>query len=135
MFRIATIALAVAAMGITACEAKQGAAKQEAKVEAAKPAATPAAAVDTALTLKPTAEQLAAAKPATNKQCPVSKDAIGSMGDPEFVIYKGQSYALCCSGCKKKIAKDPSILAGEAQAGKNDVEAGHMEHAGHSAHH
>lgn len=60
------------------------------------------------LILSPTASQLKKAKPAKNKICPVDHAAIGSMGDPAYVIYKGQAVALSCEPCKKEFAKDPA---------------------------
>lgn len=66
------------------------------------------ASTDTSLVLKPTAEQVHAAKPATNKLCPVSGDSIGAMGEGLTVIYKGQAVQLCCGGCVKAFGKDPA---------------------------
>lgn len=60
------------------------------------------------LILSPTAIQLKKAKPAKNKVCPVDHASIGSMGEPVFVIYKGQAVALSCEPCKKEFAKDPA---------------------------
>ena len=60
------------------------------------------------LILSPTAAQLKKAKPAKNKICPVDHAAIGSMGDPVYVIWKGQAVALSCDPCKKEFAKDPA---------------------------
>jgi YHS domain-containing protein len=39
--------------------------------------------------------------------CPVSGDAIGSMGAPYVFVYKGQEVKLCCPDCKKDFDKDP----------------------------
>ncbi len=44
---------------------------------------------------------------AKQKVCPVSGDALGSMGDPVKVVVKGQTVFLCCSGCVEAIQKDP----------------------------
>jgi hypothetical protein len=44
---------------------------------------------------------------AKQKVCPVSGQALGSMGDPIKVVVKGQTVFLCCSGCVEKIQKDP----------------------------
>lgn len=62
----------------------------------------------------PTPGQLKAAKPATNKFCPVSHDKLGGMGAPIQVIWKGQAYALCCGGCVQEFAKDPARYAAVA---------------------
>jgi YHS domain-containing protein len=41
---------------------------------------------------------------AVNKHCPVSGDAV----DPAVtVVYKGKTYAFCCSDCVKTFNKDP----------------------------
>ncbi|MCC6758938.1 MAG: TRASH domain-containing protein [Candidatus Omnitrophica bacterium] len=45
-----------------------------------------------------------------NKICPISGEAIGEggmAGQQEIVEYKGKSYNLCCSMCKKDFLKDP----------------------------
>lgn len=45
-----------------------------------------------------------------NKICPISGEAIGEggmAGQQETVEYKGKSYNLCCSMCKKDFLKDP----------------------------
>ncbi len=41
------------------------------------------------------------------KTCPVSGQALGSMGEPIKVTAKGRSIFLCCSGCVKKFQADP----------------------------
>jgi len=74
-------------------------------------AATPA--TDTSLVLKPTAAQIAAAKPAKNKLCPVSNEDVGSMGGGRTIVYKGQAVKLCCGGCVKKFQKDPTKYMAE----------------------
>lgn len=63
---------------------------------------------DSTLVLKPTAAQLQAAKPASNRICPVSGDSIGAMGEGVRVIWKGQVVNLCCPGCLKTFEKDPA---------------------------
>jgi YHS domain-containing protein len=59
-----------------------------------------------------------------NKICPVSKEAVGEMGEPYEVAYNGRIYNLCCSSCAEDFMKDPEKyskiadqeVAGEAQA-------------------
>lgn len=68
------------------------------------------------LNLSPTPIQLKKAKPAKNKVCPVDHAAIGSMGDPVYVIWKGQAVALSCEPCKKEFAKDPAKYTAAAIA-------------------
>jgi YHS domain-containing protein len=75
---------------------------------------------DTSLVLKPSAAQLKAAKPATNKICPISKEAIGSMGAGYNVIYKGQTVVLCCKGCVKSFAKNPAKFTADVVPAKSE---------------
>ncbi len=42
-----------------------------------------------------------------NKLCPVSGEAIGTMGDGFPVEHNGKMYKLCCEGCSKDFNKDP----------------------------
>jgi YHS domain-containing protein len=45
-----------------------------------------------------------------NKFCPISGEEVGAggmAGQQETVEYKGKSYSLCCSMCKKDFLKDP----------------------------
>lgn len=51
------------------------------------------------------AEERAAAQ--SQKVCPVSDEALGSMGKPVKVTVKGREVFLCCSGCRKAIEGDP----------------------------
>lgn len=41
------------------------------------------------------------------KVCPVSGEALGSMGAPYKITVKGRDVFLCCSGCEAQIMKDP----------------------------
>jgi YHS domain-containing protein len=41
------------------------------------------------------------------KVCPVTGQALGSMGEPVKVVVKGQTVFLCCDSCKAAIEKDP----------------------------
>ena len=40
------------------------------------------------------------------KVCPVSGQALGSMGQPYKVTVKGQDVLLCCAGCEAQIKED-----------------------------
>ena len=42
-----------------------------------------------------------------NKICPISGHEVGEMGEPVKVEYKGKTYSLCCTMCKKDFDKDP----------------------------
>lgn len=81
-----------------------------------------------------------------NKVCPVSGEAIGSMGDAFKVQHDGKEYNLCCKMCVKDFKKNPDkyIKIVEAEAETQSDHAGHaMEHKaekeessdGHSGHH
>jgi YHS domain-containing protein len=50
-------------------------------------------------------EDLAAVQ--KQKICPVSGQALGSMGKPYKVTVKGQTVFLCCDGCEDDLKKDP----------------------------
>ncbi len=41
------------------------------------------------------------------KTCPVSGEALGSMGDPVIVVHEGTTVKLCCKSCIKKFEADP----------------------------
>ena len=59
------------------------------------------------------AEALAALAPADRaaaekqKVCPVSDDALGSMGTPKKVLVKGREVFICCDGCRQALEDDP----------------------------
>lgn len=56
-----------------------------------------------------------AAKPVNNTICPITGEAIGSMGEGVTVTYKGHEVKLCCSACKAKFMKDPEAALKKAQ--------------------
>ena len=41
------------------------------------------------------------------KTCPVSGEALGSMGPPVPVTVKGQTIYVCCQGCVESVQRDP----------------------------
>lgn len=41
------------------------------------------------------------------KVCPVSGEALGSMGTPIKVTVKGRDVFLCCEGCREKLEANP----------------------------
>lgn len=41
------------------------------------------------------------------KTCPVSGEALGSMGPPVPVTVQGQTIYVCCKGCVKAVQDDP----------------------------
>jgi YHS domain-containing protein len=60
-----------------------------------------------------------------NKICPVSGDAIGSMGVPATVEYEGKIYNICCVACAKTFNSDPqkyiAIINTELEASKEGL--------------
>lgn len=85
-----------------------------------------AAPTDTSLVLKPSTEQIKAAKVLGNKECPVSGEKIGgSMGEGRTVLYKGKAVQLCCGSCVKAFAKDPEkyLKAAEASVAPDSAKA------------
>ena len=47
-------------------------------------------------------------KPYTLKNCVVSGDKLGEMGDPYVYEYQGREIKFCCKGCVKDFNKDPA---------------------------
>jgi YHS domain-containing protein len=47
-------------------------------------------------------------KPYTLKNCIVSGDKLGEMGDPFVYKYEGREIKLCCKGCLKDFQKEPA---------------------------
>lgn len=56
--------------------------------------------------------------------CPVSEEELGSMGTPLKVTVKGETFFLCCKGCKKKLDANPDIYLTELAK----IRAGEHEH-------
>ncbi len=50
-----------------------------------------------------------------NKICPVSGEAVGSMGPGARVEYKGKVYNLCCAMCKDEFLTKADKYAGIAE--------------------
>ncbi|HRK35280.1 MAG TPA: hypothetical protein PLJ47_11860 [Candidatus Hydrogenedentes bacterium] len=51
----------------------------------------------------------------TAKTCPVSGEALGSMGDPINIVIANQTIPICCKGCEKGLRKDPAKFLAKAQ--------------------
>jgi hypothetical protein len=82
-------------------------------------AATQAAAAQlTGLIEKPSAEQVAAAKPYPLAVCISSGEELGSMGDPVVMVYNGQQIKFCCSGCVDDFKADPASHIAKLTAAK-----------------
>ncbi len=62
------------------------------------------------------------------KTCPVSKEALGGMGEPKNLVLGGRLIRLCCADCEKDARRDPSkyiLVVDEArfgETGKKDAE-------------
>jgi len=50
------------------------------------------------------------------KVCPVSDQALGSMGTPIKVTVKGRDVFLCCAGCKNQLLEDPDTFLAKLDA-------------------
>lgn len=57
---------------------------------------------------KPSAEQLAAAKPYTLDTCVVSGEKLGGMGEPVVLLVGDQQVKMCCDHCLPDLKKDPA---------------------------
>jgi YHS domain-containing protein len=62
-------------------------------------------------------------KPYTLKNCMVSGEKLGEMGDPYVYKYEGREIKFCCKNCVKDFKKDPAkyikkIEEAEAKAKK-----------------
>lgn len=65
------------------------------------------------------------------KTCPVSKQELGSMGDPVDVVVANRLVRLCCAGCKAQLLEDP---AGYLSVVDADAEAHGEQAPGHEGH-
>jgi hypothetical protein len=54
-----------------------------------------------------------------NTVCPVSGQAVNSMGKPTTISYKGQTVNLCCGACKDKFMADADANLEKAKANAN----------------
>jgi hypothetical protein len=50
--------------------------------------------------------------------CPVSGEALGSMGDPVVMTHEGTEVRLCCAQCKPKFEADPAKYVAIVKAGE-----------------
>jgi len=60
--------------------------------------------------------------------CPVSKQKLGSMGDPVDVVIANRLVRLCCAGCKGQLLEDPAayLSALDTEATKPDSHDGYQ---------
>jgi len=74
-----------------------------------------------------------------NKICPVSNEAVGTMGDVVQVEYDGKLYNLCCKMCAKTFKNEPEKYSKIAEAEASVHEEGShamsaSEDGGHGDH-
>lgn len=50
------------------------------------------------------------------KLCPVSDEALGSMGPPVPVVIKGETIYVCCKGCIADVQSDPDAILAKVHA-------------------
>lgn len=58
--------------------------------------------------IAPQVNQEAAGDPYTLTTCPVSGQALGSMGEPVIYSYQGREIRFCCTGCVSQFEADPA---------------------------
>ena len=46
-------------------------------------------------------------RPYTLKDCIVTDNALGSMGDPVTIVHEGQEVKFCCAPCEEEFLADP----------------------------
>lgn len=67
-----------------------------------------------------------------NKFCPISGEAVGSMGEPFKIEHEGKTYQLCCGMCAKDFQKDPQkyieMINQEVQAAQEQVQEPEHDH-------
>jgi len=59
-----------------------------------------------------------AAKPYPLKNCIVSDEELGGMGEAYVFTYEGQEIKLCCKSCLKDFKKDPAKYLKKIEADK-----------------
>ena len=93
---LAAVALVFLAASLTGCGDKT--------TEEAAPSKGGDSEIEKALAELPAADRAAAEK---QQVCPVSDEALGSMGKPVKVTVEGQDVFLCCAGCEDALREDP----------------------------
>jgi YHS domain-containing protein len=76
----------------------------ESQAKDASSGGTASAEITAALAKLPAEDRTLAEK---QKVCPVSGEALGTMGAPPKMEVKGQTVFLCCEGCKDKLLANP----------------------------
>ena len=59
------------------------------------------------------------------EKCLVSGEALGSMGEPTVLTYKGKEIKLCCSDCVEGFNKEPEKYLAALNSGTVLEEGGH----------
>lgn len=49
-------------------------------------------------------------------KCPVTGEALGSMGEPVAVTVRGRTVYVCCRGCAKRALADPTTTIAAVEA-------------------
>ena len=108
--------LALASAALTGCRTSQGATKGCCGGPSAqKPAPTPL----------PLANAVPVSRDSTppyggQKMCPVTGDALGSMGPAIPVsLPSGQTIYVCCRGCANRVQRDPATYLRKVEAEKS----------------
>jgi len=53
-----------------------------------------------------------------SKNCPISGEVLGSMGDPIAIRYEGREVQFCCQSCLADFAADPAAALAKLDADK-----------------
>jgi hypothetical protein len=64
----------------------------------------------------PVATAAPAAPYGGHKTCPVTGEALGSMGTPILVTVNGETIYVCCGGCVSKVQREPDKYLPKALA-------------------
>ena len=73
-----------------------------------------------------TGESSPGPRPYTLKTCLVSREELGSMGDPIVIVHEGQQIKFCCDSCLPKFEKDPAKYLAKLHGGGGPPHPGGM---------
>ena len=85
------------------CASKQSVQPESAKSESSSAAAQPESDIDRELAKLPDVDRKLAS---IQKTCPITGEALGSMGAPIMVAVDGRSFFICCEGCREEAQKN-----------------------------
>jgi hypothetical protein len=66
--------------------------------------------------------------------CPISGQALGSMGEPFDFVYAGTLVRFCCGGCIGKFNEDPTKALATVYGAAQETPSGDHDHHDHSGH-